>query len=297
MKILLQSKFPQFRLLDSKEFLDHLKKRGIKRQISDLEFYDKMNMIKPVLRLHGALQESVFKRCPKTLSMLSLQDYLTQNLVEFPSDNDYKIWKEWVDKWGDPLCMYYHPVQIVGFEHVTNGVKLHLGVQKFLDITDPVNYVTIVKKNYLKDLKGWQKSMKDHWLPRMGFLMLLEESYSPDVTQEYFGGTNLNTSFEKWQEWKSNEFSTKSVIQNSSFTKEDIFALYNLLARINHDDPLGNWFPLQSIIKKSRKRQLIGEALVSQDYYDFATMVRHFIKDEFNEDVLPPDDLGDDKWH
>lgn len=297
MKILLESKFPQFHLLNSKEFLEHLKKRGIKTKLSDLEFYDKINVVKPVLRLHGSLQESIFKRCHEKLTMFSLKEYVDKKLVALPTNNDYKPWKEWLDSHNDPLCMYYHPVQIVGFEHITNGVKLTLNAQRFLDISDANEYVSNVKQNYSENLQRWQKAMKGHWLPRMGFLMLLEESYSPDATQEYFGGANLETSFEKWQEWKSNEFSTKSIIENSSFDHEDIHALYRLLARINHDDPLGYWYPLQSIMKKSRKRQLVGTALISQDYYDFAAMVQDFIKDEFDEEVSPPDDLGDDKWH
>jgi hypothetical protein len=297
MKILIESKFPQFQLLDSKEFLEHLKKRGINRNMSDLEFYDKINVVKPVLRLHGSLHESVFKRCHKKLTMFSLKEYLDEKLVELPTDDDYKSWKDWTDSNGDPLCMYYHPVQIVGFEHITDDVKLHLDTQRFLDIDDAEEYVTRVKQNYSKHLESWQKSMKSHWLPRMGFLMLLEESYSPDARQEYFGSADLETSFKKWQEWKSKEFSTKIILKNSSFNHDDIHALYRLLARINHDDPLGHWYPLQSIMKKSRKRQLEGKALVSQDYYDFAAMVEDFIKDEFNEDVLSPDDLGNDNWH
>ena len=296
MEILLRSRFPQFSLLSAKEFLANLKRRGIHRTLRDLEFYDKIQVVKPVLRVHGTC-DSTFKRCPKTLTMSSLKYYLDKQLVDLPSNGDYKPWKEWIDVNGDPLYMYYHRAQIVGFESITNDVRLNLDPQGFLEIFEPGEYVSGIKKHYSKTLQSCEKRVKDHWLPRIGFLMLLEESYSPDATHTYFGDRNPETTIQKWQEWKSSEFSTKSVIENSALNAEDIFALYCLLAGINRDDPLRHWYPLLSIMKKSRKRQLAGKALVSQDYYDFATMVRYFIEDEYDQNVSPPDDLGDRHWH
>lgn len=296
MKILLDSKFSQFNLLSAEEFLAYVKKRGIHRKISDLEYYDKIQVVKPVLRLRGSLHERLVKKCTKNLSIYTLENYKQENLIELSSDDDYKPWKTWLDEHNDPLCMYYHPAQIVGFDHITKGVQLNLSPQKFLEITNPEEYVSMVKEKYSKNLEGWQKAVQDSWLPRIGFLMLLEESYAIHVRQEYFRGKSDENTFDKWQDWKFEKFSPESIMENSPLDKEKILALYSLLARINHDDPIGDWYPLQYIIKRSRKRQLFGLALLSQDYYEFATMVSHFIHDLYDETVLEPDDLGNDGW-
>jgi len=296
MKVVLNGKFPQFQLLSTEEFLYYLKKRGIKRDISDLEYYDKTNVIKPILRLGGSLHDNSFKRCSKNQTFNTLQIYLENDLIIFPHDDDFQPWSKWLDKFDEPVCMYYHPAQIVGFEHLTNIISLNLNPQRFLEIKDPQKYVSNVQKNYLEKLERIQKVVKDSWVPRIGFLILLEEAYSVDVKQEYFGISHEEKSFEKWQKWRSDEFSTQTIIDNSQIDKDKIFELHHHLARINYDDPLGNWFPLQQILKKSRKRQLTGLGLISQDYYEFAEMVSNFIEDHFKEKTVAPDCLGGD-WH
>ena len=103
MKILLDSKFSQFNLLSAEEFLAYVKKRGIHRKISDLEYYDKIQVVKPVLRLRGSLHERLVKKCTKNLSIYTLENYKQENLIELSSDDDYKPWKTWLDEHNDPL--------------------------------------------------------------------------------------------------------------------------------------------------------------------------------------------------
>ena len=296
MQILLSSKFPQFNLLSAEEFIEFLKKRGIHRTISDLEYYDKMKIVKPVLRLKGSLKDSIFRRCHKNVGMLLLHEYVDNDLILLPDDNDFQPWDQWIDDDKNPLCMYYHPFQIVGFDHITRGLQIRLTPQILEKVTNANEYLSKVIVRYNEKIQGWQKSVKDAWLPRIGFLMLLEEAYAVHVREEYYSGKSFGNTFDKWQDWRYEEFSTKSIMKNSPLDKGGIIDLYHLLARINHDDPLGHWSPLLKILKRSRRRELESQALLSQDYYELAELVSRFIKEHFNEAMLEPDDLGNDGW-
>lgn len=297
MKILLESEFAQFELLSAKEFLEFLKKRGIHRNISDLEFYDETKIVKPVLRLHGSLKDSSFKHCDKTLTLSSLYPFYENDLVKFPTDEDFKPWDSWKDKYEDKVCMYYHPFQLLGFEHVTKGVQLRLAPRNFLNATDPVKYFDIIKKKYCKELEGWQTSVKDAWLSRIGFLMLLEEAYAINVRQHFTAGLPSDDSFGKWKEWRFNKFSPENILKHTNFKIDEIKSLYNFLASDGQwNDPIENWFPLQRILKRSQKQKLRGKALVSQDYYEMAEMVAHFIYDLTKERMSDPDDMGNEGW-
>ena len=52
MKLLLKSEFPQFNLLTPGQFLKELEKRNIRLWERDLEYFDKIGIIKPCLRLN-----------------------------------------------------------------------------------------------------------------------------------------------------------------------------------------------------------------------------------------------------
>src|SRR5579863_7427472 len=95
MKILLDSNFPQFHLLSAKSFLKFLEERDIERRIEDLEYYDEIGICKPVLRLHGSLVNDHFKTCTDGFSINGIYEYYKNNLVELPTDDDFKPWKDW----------------------------------------------------------------------------------------------------------------------------------------------------------------------------------------------------------
>lgn len=62
------------------------------------------------------------------------------------------------------------------------------------------------------------------------------------------------------------------------------------------NDPIDHWFPLQYLLKRSQKQKLGGKALVSQDCYEMAEMVSHFIHDLTKERMPDPDEVGNEGW-
>lgn len=230
MKILLDSDFPQFHILSAEKLLKYLDERGIKRTLEDLEYYDEIGICKPALRLHGSLVNDHFKKCTDSFSINGIHEYYENGQVEFPEDDDFKPWNDWKDENNDNLCMYYHPFQSFGFERVTSDLKVCISPKQANKITDADDLLTRIKKRTREKIDLARKAIKDAWIPRIGFLMLLEESYAIQVRQEFTDGIPPNDSFDRWKEWKLNKFVPENILKHTNLDVGQIKLLHNHLA-------------------------------------------------------------------
>lgn len=58
MKLILNNEHPQFKIFTSTEFLGFLRKRGIYVSLSYLEYYDKVELLRPVLKIKKRKDEN-----------------------------------------------------------------------------------------------------------------------------------------------------------------------------------------------------------------------------------------------
>jgi hypothetical protein len=96
MEILLNSEFLQFKVLSSDEFLTFLNRIGIEFSLSELEYYDKKDIIKPALKLHKPKIKDQHQKYATILNdAFSMKNYYYKHgLIEFPREN-----KEGVQRW------------------------------------------------------------------------------------------------------------------------------------------------------------------------------------------------------
>ena len=292
--LILKLDFPQTNLFKTDKFLEYLKKRDISITKDDLEYYDKTDVIRPVLRLHKSpSKEGPLKYSMVNISTYNLKEYHKMGLAEFPVTGDFQPWKNYIDYHEEKVLQFYHPLQLISitFSVMDNYISLRASRLESLDPENSKNLMDRLKQQSSKLMEGSYKRSKEI-IPKIGLLVLLGEIYGPIVKRIRIQRDISN--IYKWYRWTSNKFSQQKILEYTGMSIEDIKALYKyLVGRGFYIDPLANWFPLLQLIKKSAIGKLEGKALLSQDYYTLAYMLSNFIYELTEEKMLDPDDMND----
>jgi hypothetical protein len=293
-KLVLDSEFPQTNLLDAGQFVDYLRKREILITKDDLEYYDKREIIRPVLRLYKPLsRQGPLKYSMIDTSIFGLKQYYTMGLVKFPVSGDFQPWSNYFDKIEEKVLQFYHPFQFVAIRLLTMGNNIILkpsNLESF-DVDNCQNTVERLKQLSSKLVDGSYNRSKEI-IPKIGLLILLDEAYGPYVKSMKI--ENDLSDLDKWSRWRTDEFSLQSNLEKTGMTVNDVKELYDYLCISGYSiDPLKNWFMLLQLMKLSSIRKLYGKALLAQDYYSLAYMLHFFIYDLTKEKIPDPDDIND----
>jgi hypothetical protein len=291
--IILKLDYPQTNVLTANKFLEYLKRRDLSITKDDLEYYDKKDIIRPVLRLYKPpSKEGPLNYSTVNISTYSLKEYYKLGLAEFPVTGDFQPWKNHIDNHEEKVLQFYHPFQLISLRHsLMNDFKtLKAGSLESIDPEISKNLIDKLKLQSLKLIDGSYKRSKEI-IPKIGLLMLLGEVYGPLIkrmrTQHDI--SNIN----KFYRWTNDKFSPQKILEYTEMSTEDIKELYKYLCRRGfYIDPLANWFLLLQLMKKSAIGKLEGKALLSQDYYTLAYMISNFIYELIGEKMLDPDDMN-----
>lgn len=294
-KKLLKAKFPQFELLSPDNFVRYLGERDIHIRKEDLEFFEKSDILLPVLRLNRPVVKRPHQKyAAMILGLCGLKAAYKDGLLEFPRVGDFKPWKEYKDGYEEKTWLFYHPFQTVIIHNFLYDTRVLFRADNFEDMEQAT-----------KSFQKWGEYMKSKmqsivkavpsWNRRVGVLMLLQEPYQFLAT----GRIELNpwkqkTTYREWVRGKRNRFKPQSFLKLSGLTIDEVKKWYEALAMSGYTaDPLADWFVLTRIIRRSRKQKLRGKALLAQDYYEMAKMVDLFLEDLTGKKQIEPDDLMD----
>ena len=116
-KLMMNSRFPVSNLMNSKDFLKYLSVRGFSTSEKELEYHDKLGLLRPALRLRRPkLNETkYFKYKYVGTNIFALQFYNTIGLIEFPADGDFQPWPKYIQD-DEDTWLFYHPYQILQSE-------------------------------------------------------------------------------------------------------------------------------------------------------------------------------------
>ncbi|MGH9927283.1 MAG: TOPRIM nucleotidyl transferase/hydrolase domain-containing protein, partial [Nitrososphaeraceae archaeon] len=147
------------------------------------------------------------------------------------------------------------------------------------------------KKRTAKSLKKAAKDAVNILIPVVGLLMILEQPYSPFITGQFLGDSN---SWKRWKMWRKRKDMAPEILETIDMSMKKVKKAYGYIADFGYlDDPLSHWYPLLELIKRSKKEKLAQKARLAQEYYELARMIKYFIKDLTNEEMLDPDDRWD----
>lgn len=96
---LIESEFPQFYILNSRRFERFLEARDIWVTVEDLEHFEKIGFLYPILRLHRpkVSDNSGRKYAGISENPYELKEYLKQGFIEYPTPENFRPWKEYRD--------------------------------------------------------------------------------------------------------------------------------------------------------------------------------------------------------
>ena len=95
--------------------------------------------------------------------------------------------------------------------------------------------------------------------------------------------------FESWMRWKK-KFSAEKLLKGSGFSVEQVRMLHrSFTTQVNFFDPLKNWYDLIRIMKLAKIKELRGDALTAQLYYNIINMIALFLYDLTGERAQDPD--------
>ncbi|MGI9012270.1 MAG: TOPRIM nucleotidyl transferase/hydrolase domain-containing protein [Nitrososphaeraceae archaeon] len=298
-KVLLTAQFSSTDLLDGKKFLKFVNQRGFNISINELEYYDRIGLIRPIIRLKRPKIQN-FNYIYDETGIFALQYYYTLGLIELPTDGDYQNWSNY-NKEIEDICLYYHPYQIIQIANLSYRINCKINPSKIDKVNDTELFFKSIKESHNKSITS-AKERSLNLIPLIGLLILLDEAYGPLVKTKLSFNPDLSNrnNIQKWRDWKSRKFSPNKVLLLCGTKVEKIKEWYGDLASYATTiDPLQKWFMLQQIIKNSHRYALKDKALLAQDYYAFLYVLGSYIFDLTGEIMFDPDDHIDNergKW-
>ena len=286
----------QTQLLSSDEFVRYLEQRGIRISLKELEEFEKLRLLQPVMRLRRrkvfedtkiSEYETVF------FDQHMWKEYYRAGMLEFPNLQDrYIPWDSYKDDFGDATILFYHPFQIVLVDQFLNFTRILLNAVSFSNIEESFSFKKL--KNSWKKSVNIATKITEKFIPVVGLLILLENAYKPLVENRLLLSIFDKDSFEKWKKWRSRSFDPRKLLQEQSLSIEQIREWRNFLAiQGMMKDPIGEWYLLRRIVSLDKRRKLRGYALLAEEYYKMTYMLNMFLKDITGEEQPEPDDIID----
>src|SRR2546425_4715173 len=300
-RIFLEKVFPQVRALTPMNFRDYCTDRGISvdLRLRLLERLDLQGLVPPMLRVS---REKVSPRRSVKVSygiiqtsVPGLQSARSRGLVEFPEDIHSRPWKEYKESYNEVVVPLYHPLQVLMVEPVAR-----IGEVTFSDSLleaepeDILARVTKFRENRAAWLRGIGEAIKQReQLIRL--ILLVEDAFLPDLRSSFIPDPMRDfwDWFAEWSDWRRN-LDWKSVILSSGWTVDEVRSAYEFWAiRAVVHDPLERWYILASGMRYEKRRKLKGSALLAQDLYDIAMMLKWLYEYATGESLPMPDEVTD----
>lgn len=230
--ILLRSRFPQQDLLNPKDFLLYLKKRGFHTSMGELEYYDKQGLVRPVLRLRRPKEQGRYIFPEQDI--FSLQEYHKNGLIEFPVHDDYSPWSQY-HRGSEDIVPLFHPYQIFQIDNLGHSLTVSIDGRDFGQDNNPQEFYDNIKELVLKRIVQKKKIINEIVIPQIGLCILLDEAYLPDLGK-FRSKIGESSFYEEWATWRTGKFQPTKILEQTNFSIQKVIQLYKtfialLLAR------------------------------------------------------------------
>lgn len=301
MRELITLETPQFEVLDSRRFVRFLRARDIRMSIEDLEHFEKIGFLYPVLRLKRPeiMENKVVRYAGISGSAWYLKRYLQAGLLEFPNSENLRSWDKYRDKDREEnTFVFYHPYQVFLIDRFLSSTR-------FVLTSSYLETATSSEKMF-QQAKGIHQATKESFLKarpplirQIGLLLHLQNAYQPYYRRRVRLSFD-DKSFQQWVDWREKEFSSSDVLEHCGMSLEAVKNLRTYFAaQASFRDPIERWYPLVRLMPFGQKEKLKGKALLAQDYYEIVGILNLFLLDLTDEEQPDPDDLVDGrrgKW-
>ncbi len=289
----IRHRFIQNTFLNPKKFTKLLNDHDIDINVKQLEKFEEKGWLRPVFRI--VLTEELQRKSSLTIDKQLAACY-KEGRMEFPRDGDYEPWANFKRDYQkgekyDRKIMYYHPFQIMQVLTIIRFKRFSFYYDS--DIGKFAQNLAYNAKNMKQFREKTFSSKMEDLESIIGFLMVLEEPYGPDV----FGHLLPNplkpkNSFDPWNKWITNKFSAQKLVERYGISEHDVRDMYQKIAGDAYKtDPLAKWYDLTRIIKHYRIDELKGKPLTAQLYYRISRLLSYLYYDLTKNSLDEPDIL------
>ena len=329
-KFIEEERYLQNPPLRTKDFIDFCKKRGVETNTNELEFFEKEGLLYPILRSENprnSLGSHIyipisFQNFEKDL----IRQLFKENKIIDPSKIDFKPYSTFKDKelkfGNERVSNYYSSFQIHwliilkesysfninlanekmivssslarlnGFEmswafRIGNFKDFEMELEKASN--DYVGKLIFNFENKKKELL----KMYLYFEKILEFLLSIQSIYAP-YGRSSSRRITLKGDDENWHEVR-NKFNPKEELNELKFTIDEVEALYHIFSK-KTPDLLGikrdDWIQLWKSLAWNEKDKLEGNIRLGIEYLQWSLMLKRFIEDYMDREILDIDELG-----
>ncbi len=323
-ELYLRKRHPQKDLLVSSTFERHCHDRDININQKFLETFERDGVLRPLLRI--VRPRIPYKKVRKTEAGVELEvlvplaegedpaaatDYeyggvstdLTSllalkeaNLIIYPEQTAFKPWAEYRDVWGETTLAFYHPLQVLMLRHLQFWGTVTF--QETLLTATPEEVAQRVTRAKADQETGTKYTMsrlaQDERLVR--FLLVVEDAILPDLRGVFRGNDprrDIQELLADWWTWQRG-LDWKALIAGTGWSTDDVKNLYiHWAAQTQGVDPMDDWYLLVRNVPYEKRRKLKGTALLAQDFYEIALILKAAYEGATGEQLPQVDDVTD----
>ena len=223
------------------------------------------------------------------LSMLKNGGYLLAQ-----GNEKFIPWKNFYDKKIEDKStyLYYSQFQLLWLYKLIESFQIILDLRFFEKATQDNIWGLIKKKNEWLDLRlNSVRSRIDDYYKLTEILLAIQNRYYPYTKSDerYIRVTSSDPSFD-WYEFKKS-WDPKKIFKELKIRKKFLSHWYNqLVFEIHQIDDLKEWHPFIRFFTLDKKKKLKGKALLVEDFYGHAFMLKMFFEDLTGELLAHPDE-------
>ncbi|MBC8526514.1 MAG: hypothetical protein H8D22_06585, partial [Candidatus Cloacimonetes bacterium] len=312
----------QCALLELDKFISFCREREVIVTKSQLEFFEKKKLFFPILRIKKPKYKEKIETTPnnqiRSLGPLKPRerykgeirerysiiyfekDYLKwlkeKGYISITKDKKFIPWKNFFDSklQERSIMSYYSQFQIFWLYELLQRSSIKLGLVFFDGINKENSWekiksgkiiINAVKRNFQKRINDYYKLTE--------ILIAIQNRYYPYTKSDErmisvsFPSSHINWDWngfkKKWDPLKTQ----KTLGFDFNYLKK---CYQNIISTANFKDPIKHWYTFIQFISYEKKKKLKGQALLAQDFYGMAKMLKMFIKDLTGESLPSPDE-------
>lgn len=321
---------PQARLLSYRAFLKCCEERKVAVDLSQLERLAREGLVQPLFHVRRArtlakrvrvlteagVEVETFETLgpdedPRSATdtifaainedMESFRGLRERGLVIFPGEVPFRPWKEFREGFEEVEIPYYHPLQILMVREAAS-----IGRFSFQDSLLEVNADEVrgrieIAREMLAKFRQRVAAVVKERERLIRLLLKVEDAFLPRLHLRFVGkvGVEIQQSESEWWEWQRS-LDWSEIIKSDGWTTEEIREAYmQWSASAAYLDPMENWYLLARNIRYERRMKLKGDALLAQNLYDVAMMLKWLYENATGSKLPEPDevlDLTGGKW-
>jgi hypothetical protein len=271
-----------------------VKKRKYKEKlvrISENE-YKHLGVLKPNERFSGELREAYeaiyFDK--NLLSTLFRKGYIT-----LPKNQRFAPWTKYYDPIiGDEShSTFYSQFQVYWLFKLLQGMRIELGPPSTDDISKKAQYLRGIERHF-ESIKKNYKAAVEYYDRIVELAATLQNTYLPYTKSDQRSiivSYPLDFADWNWHDYRK-AWNPENIRKALNIDKEYLKDLYNrLIFDANNLDPLNDWDQIVQFISYEKKQRLKKHALLAQDFYAMALMVKMFYG-ELTQESMPDFRLG-----